>query len=106
MPEQDGQTLELVRYDSDAERWAPIATWAEGEPEKALDEFELAAIRILNNKPRNMSYWLAKAIGQYDKRIATAKLALTEAEKHKPADGWREPVTTVLEQIEEDQDHE
>lgn len=89
-------TVELVLYDTDAERWAPIATWAGGEPEKALDEFELAALRILTNKPRNMGYWLQKAIGQYDKRIGVAALALAEAEKHKPADGWREPATSTI----------
>ena len=92
----DEETVEMAVYRTDPEVWAPIATWAEGEPEKALNEFELSALRILNNKPRNMGYWLQKAIGQYDKRVGAAALALSEAEKHKPADGWREPVRPVL----------
>jgi len=95
------QTMELVRYDADAERWAPIATWAEAEPEKALDEFTLAAIRILTNKPRNMAYWLQRALGQFDKRVGIASLALREAEKHKPTDGWREPATSIIDTTEE-----
>lgn len=88
--EQDTPTQVIaLNSDRDGEQWAAIAAHAEAEPEKALQAFERRVLRLLANKPRDLSYRLQQAIGQYDKRLGLAELTLAEANRHKPAAGWR-----------------
>lgn len=88
--EQDTPTQVIALNDDRAgEQWASIAIHAEAEPDKALQAFERRVLRLLANKPRDLSYRLQQAIGTYDKRVGIAELTLAEANKHRPANGWR-----------------
>lgn len=84
-----GEIVITHRPEWEGDQWAALATHAENELAKALQAFEQHALRLLANKPRDLSYRLQQAIGQYDKRIGTAQLTLLEAYRHRPAAGWR-----------------
>lgn len=88
--EQDTPTTEIVlRTDWDGDQWAAIALNAEQEPDRAMDAFERRVRRLLARPPKDLGYWLGKAVNQWEQRTGAAAVALMTANQYRPADGWR-----------------
>ncbi|GAB3750127.1 hypothetical protein [Microlunatus parietis] len=86
----DDPTTEIVlRTEWDGDQWAAIATNAEAELGRAMDAFERRVRRLLARPPKDLAFWLQKAIGQWENRTGAAQVALATANRYKPADGWR-----------------